>query len=98
MTETVVLPPRFRGPPTSANGGFTAGTVARAIDRVAEVTLRRPSPLETPLTLTRTADGAELHDGEVLVADAVAVEFDLDVPRRDLRTLIPRIDERRRAR
>lgn len=58
---------RFNGPPESGNGGYVCGLTALAT-RVpdAEVTLRRPPPLDVPL---RVEDG-EVYDGEHLVAAA----------------------------
>ncbi|MDY7086032.1 MAG: hypothetical protein SYR96_13095 [Actinomycetota bacterium] len=63
------IPARFNGPPTSGNGGWSAGAFAvEAGARLGapplEVTLRVPPPLDTPLTY---ADGS-VHDGGTLVA------------------------------
>ena len=46
------IPARYNGPPGSGNGGWSAGAFARAagVEGVPEVTLRRPPPLDTPLT------------------------------------------------
>jgi len=72
---------RFRGPPTSANGGYACGVIARSIDAGAEVTLRRPPPLDTSLHLARRPDGSvSLEDDEGVIAEAVPRELDLDVP------------------
>jgi hypothetical protein len=54
---------RFCGPPGAANGGFACGTLAALLDGPAEVTLRRPVPLERPLLL-RDGDGVVLLDDE----------------------------------
>jgi hypothetical protein len=56
--QHVVIGPRFCGPPSSGHGGYVAGKVATAVGNPAEVTLRRPPPLETVLTLDGAADGA----------------------------------------
>jgi hypothetical protein len=40
---------RFCGPPGMANGGFACGSIAALHGGAAEVTLRRPLPLERPL-------------------------------------------------
>jgi hypothetical protein len=52
----VVIGARFNGPARSANGGYTAGSLAERVPeaehRAVEVTLRRPPPLEVPLTVT----------------------------------------------
>ena len=53
---------RFNGPPTSGNGGVTAGLLG---GRGATVTLRQPPPLDTGLDLR---DG-QLWHGDLLVAE-----------------------------
>jgi hypothetical protein len=77
-----VLPARFNGPPGSANGGFTCGVVARLLDATAaEVTLRRPPPLDTPLRVERAADAVKVLDEDQLVAEADRVRgVDVEVP------------------
>jgi hypothetical protein len=61
------IPARFNGPPGSGNGGWSAGAFAVATGPgPREVTLRRPPPLDTPLT----ADGSSFHaPGGELVAE-----------------------------
>lgn len=78
--ETIVIPRRFCGPPTSGNGGLTAGLLAAWIDGPAEVTLRRPPPLDHPLTLDAADGRAVLRDGDAVVAEAVAAVVDVEVP------------------
>jgi hypothetical protein len=82
MPEQVRIATRFRGPPNSGNGGYSCGVVARALDApVAEVTLRLPPPLEVPMELRAVNGGAELYDGEALVAEGRhSPGLDLDVP------------------
>lgn len=66
----MTIPGRFNGPPQSANGGFTCGLVAREIGaNAAEVSLRRPPPLETPLEVRRAGARVELHGPDGLVAE-----------------------------
>jgi hypothetical protein len=79
--STVVIEPHFHGPPDSANGGYTCGLVAAAIDGAAQVTLRVPPPLGTPLELQRRDGGAVLLDGETVVAEGRPAVLDLDIPR-----------------
>jgi hypothetical protein len=80
-SDTVVIDRRFCGPPDSANGGYTCGVLASYVGNPAEVTLRQPPPLERPLTVSLTVDGAQLLDGDLLVAEARAVaSVDVDVP------------------
>jgi hypothetical protein len=76
---------RFCGPPGAANGGFAGGSLAALLGGAAEVTLRRPVPLERPLPVRRgDGDGTlVVEDGGVLLAEArpatMAVEL-LEVP------------------
>jgi hypothetical protein len=61
---TFAIERRFRGPAQSANGGFTCGVMSAFVRApVAEVTLRRPPPLERMLTVERHGAGAVLLDG-----------------------------------
>ncbi len=72
---------RFRGPLTSANGGYACGRLAAFVDASAvEVTLRLPPPLDRPLGIHREGGGAMLLDGPALVAEARAAQLELEVP------------------
>jgi hypothetical protein len=72
---------RFRGPLTSANGGYACGRLAAFLDADAvEVTLRLPPPLERPLPVQRDRDSAALLDGDAVVAEARVAKLDLDPP------------------
>jgi hypothetical protein len=75
MSE-VIIDTRFCGPPTTANGGYTCGLLARSIDGPAEVTLRSPPPLERPLRI----EGTILLDGDRVVAEAKPAEGGFEVP------------------
>ena len=67
----IVIDPRFRGPPQSANGGYACAMAAQSIEGPAEVTLRAPPPLARPLSVTRGGAGSvRLLDQETLVAEA----------------------------
>ena len=59
MTQ-IIIDKRFCGPPNSGNGGYVCGRLARHIPGAAEVTLRAPPPLDTPLdaVATTTAHGS----------------------------------------
>jgi hypothetical protein len=70
----MIIPARFNGPDGSANGGYTCGLVAGLVDGPAEVTLRVPPPLDTPLTVAREAATIEVYAGTTLVAQARPVE------------------------
>lgn len=65
------VPFRFRGPASSANGGYMCGRVARYVDGTATVTLHRPPPLDTPMTVGPDS-GREVRvwHGDVLIAEA----------------------------
>ena len=68
---TITIKRRFRGPPNSANGGYTCGRLAAFIDGPAEVTLHKPPPLETEMTVVaESGDSVALYDREQLVATA----------------------------
>jgi hypothetical protein len=72
---------RFRGPLTSANGGYACGRLAAFVDAPeVEVTLRLPPPLERPLTVERDGDTARLLDGGALVAEARPASLDIEAP------------------
>jgi hypothetical protein len=73
----MIIPPRFNGPPGSANGGYVCGLVSEALGGGFEVMLRRPPPLGIDLQLV----GNELKDGDVVIAEARrAQQMDFDAP------------------
>jgi hypothetical protein len=61
---------RFNGPPTTANGGYAGGVIARFVDGPAKVRLRRPPPLEARLVAMTDGHHIRVLDGETLVAEA----------------------------
>lgn len=81
MSETVVIEHRFRGPSESGNGGYCCGLLARHVGNPAEVTLRRPPPLDRALDVERAGEAVRLLDGDDVVAEARPVEtVDVGVP------------------
>jgi hypothetical protein len=80
VSETVTIEERFNGPEGSGNGGYTCGLLARELGGEAEVTLRRPPPLDRPLALVREGERICLLDGELLVAECRPGRADLDPP------------------
>lgn len=83
MNELLV-PGRFCGPPSTGNGGWTAGALAALLDHdrpddhsaawpTVRVTLRRPPPLDTPMPVSDGVAGSD--DGDVAVAEVVADEL-----------------------
>jgi hypothetical protein len=82
VPDAIVIARRFRGPLTSANGGYAAGLLAERVDAPAvEVTLRLPPPLERPLHVRQFGHGVVLLDGDAVVAEAKPAHLELDPPR-----------------
>ena len=81
-SDEVHVARRFRGPPTSGNGGYVCGLLAEWVDGPAEVTLHAPPPLEVPLHRTQAEGVVTLAHGETLLATArpLAAPLELDVP------------------
>jgi hypothetical protein len=77
----VTIARRFRGPLTSANGGYSCGLLAGFVDaETVEVTLRRPPPLERQLAVDPVDGGANLLDGDNVVAEARPASLDVEPP------------------
>ena len=73
MTDSLVIPSRFCGPPGSGNGGYVCGRIAAYLDGPATVTLRRPPPLATPMTVEQDGENSvRIHHGHTLIAEAVS--------------------------
>jgi hypothetical protein len=73
MTDSLVIPSRFCGPPGSGNGGYVCGRIAALVDSPVTVTLRQPPPLATPMAVDRSADGLlRVHHGGTLIAEATS--------------------------
>lgn len=72
----MIIPPKFNGPPDSANRGYTAGMLARYVSAPggAVVTLRQPPPLATPLDVSTSGDTIEVYDGDLLIANAAPAD------------------------
>lgn len=74
----MIIEPRYNGPADSGNGGWSAGLVAAALGGGdAEVTLRVPPPLATPMSVAREDGTVRVYapDG-TLVASATATTVD----------------------
>lgn len=73
--------PRFRGPLTSANGGYACGRLAAFVPGEAvEITLRLPPPLLRPLLVRTDGDTTMLVDGDAVVAEGRPAPLDVDPP------------------
>ena len=81
MTETIMIAHAFNGPPDSGQGGYTAGLLANVLGSSdVEVTLRKPPPLGTPMTVQREGDAVHLLDGDTLVAEALRSNVETTLP------------------
>ena len=78
QSDEVEIHRRFRGPPTSGNGGYVAGVVAEWIDGPAQVDLLAPIPLEVPLHRRRDDAEVMLFDANKNYARARALDDPLD--------------------
>lgn len=83
-TDTVTLPSFFRGPETSANGGYAAGVAARLLGGPARVRLRKPPPLDHPLAVRHVEQGVDLLHGDDVVVSARPATVDIRLPEIDL--------------
>ena len=73
MTDSLVIASRFCGPPGSGNGGYVCGRIAAYADGPVAVTLRRPPPLATPMTVERDGESSlRVHHGRALIAEATS--------------------------
>ncbi|MBI5016157.1 MAG: SDR family NAD(P)-dependent oxidoreductase [Deltaproteobacteria bacterium] len=81
MNENLIVEDRFIGPPGHGQGGYVCGIVAELVGRAAEVTLRRPVPLSSPLEVRRLDGGGfTLSTQDGVVAEGAPKALDLDVP------------------
>jgi hypothetical protein len=80
---TLTIPARFNGPPSSGNGGVTAGRLGLALSSTApvRVTLLKPPPLDVAMTLTRedgtltaSVDGLDIARAELAAEVGEPVE------------------------
>ena len=73
--------PRFRGPLTSANGGYAAGRLAAYVPGdVVEITLRLPPPLGRPLAVRQEGEVTLLLDDDAVVAEGRGATLDVEPP------------------
>ncbi|MGA8246693.1 MAG: hypothetical protein WB797_07305, partial [Nocardioides sp.] len=88
----LIVPSRFCGPPSSGNGGWSAGALAaHAGDDcpedharawpVVSVSLHAPPPLDVPMPVARAADGGVIasYDGRPVLTAARTHDEVLDV-------------------
>jgi len=80
----ITVAARFHGPPRSANGGYICGRIGHYFAGPAEITLRKPPPLDTEMSVERGSEGRVdlLLEGDV-IATAKASQVpttEIDVP------------------
>lgn len=69
------IPHRFRGPASSGNGGWTAGSLASYLaPGPVRVTLRKPPPLDTELDVTIDDETATATRDDVVIAAAMPAD------------------------
>ena len=80
-THHIRVPSRFCGPPGSGNGGYTAGLIGKQLGPGAEVTLKRPIPLDEALQVIYDGEreAVLVHAGSE-IATATTAELDVDIP------------------
>jgi hypothetical protein len=77
----ITFPRHYRGPLTSANGGYACGRLAAFVDaEEVEVTLRLPPPLDRPLAVEHDGAAVRLLDGAALVAEARPAPVEVKAP------------------
>jgi hypothetical protein len=70
VIESLIVPPRFCGPPGCGNGGYVCGLIAGYVDGPVTVTLRQPVPLAIPVSVERGGDGSvRVHHDGALIAE-----------------------------
>jgi hypothetical protein len=70
-TLSLTIESRFRGPSGRGNGGYVCGRVAAYAEGPVTVTLRQPTPLDTPMTVGQRGDGSlRVQHAGTLIAEA----------------------------
>lgn len=78
--DELAISRRFRGPPNSANGGYTCGRLAEYIDGPATVRLMKPPPLDFHMSVVRNGEEVQLRSGDELIARAWPSSPRLEAP------------------
>ncbi len=79
--KSIVVAPRFCGPPTSANGGYIAGLIASLATGTVTVRLLKPPPLGVQMQVDDAPGGGlEVRHGDQAIAIASPGTLDLTPP------------------
>lgn len=73
--ERFEIASRFRGPPSSGNGGYVCGRIAKRLHGTGAVRLKAPPPLNTEVRLESDIDSARLFHGTTLIGEAKRAEL-----------------------
>jgi hypothetical protein len=80
-SAAITVARRFNGPPSSGNGGYSAGLIAAAIGEAVAVRLHQPVPMDRELIVrTQDDDRWQVHDGETLIASATRTQVSANAP------------------
>src|SRR5215468_1682500 len=74
--NALTIPSRFCGPSGIGNGGYVSGRIAAYVDGPATVTLRRPSPLDTPMAVEQDEGSVRVFRDRTLLAEAAPAPDD----------------------
>jgi hypothetical protein len=77
--SSVVVTSRFRGPPTSGNGGYVAGLLGARAPGPARVRLHAPPPLDRPLTIEEDGE-LRMVDGAATIASSAPAAITIEPP------------------
>ncbi len=81
IINKLVVDKHYCGPSESGNGGYSAGIIATNVPFAAEVTLRKPPPLDHPMRLVVDGKTAQLLDGKECIGEAKEVtNLELEIP------------------
>ena len=70
----ITIARRFNGPPTTGNGGYSAGLLAQHMSGLVSVELRAPPPLDVSIAILKTEAGLEARSGDALIMRAYESE------------------------
>lgn len=80
MENTILIAPRFCGPPNVGNGGYTSGLLAQTVNYAPTITLRKPPLLNKVMQIIRSGELIKLMDGNQVIADVKPGNLEIDIP------------------
>jgi hypothetical protein len=84
MNQKILIAKQFCGPPSSGNGGYTCGLISQAMEMPADVTIRRPIPMEVDLEVHASGEGMHVKSGDELIAEATPLVWTANAPREEI--------------